>query len=50
MRFRGEEALQNPKEEVWQMILDFDEEVVWSSFDHYNLPVLHREKIYVPRT
>jgi len=44
----GEAALQNPKEKARQMILNFDEEVVWSSFDHYNLPVLHREKNYIP--
>ena len=27
--------MQNPKEKARQMILNFDEEVVWSSVDHY---------------
>jgi hypothetical protein len=38
------------KEKALLMTLTFNKEVVWPSFDHYKLPVLHRKQTYIPKT
>jgi hypothetical protein len=50
MWFCGEAALQNPEEKAGQKTLNFEEEIIWSSFYPYNVPVLRRQKIYIPST
>jgi hypothetical protein len=50
MWFCGEAALQYPEEKAGQKTLNFEEEIIWSRFDHDNLPGLQRQKIYIPST
>lgn len=40
--------MQNPKEKARQMIVNFDAEVVWSSFDHYGL-IIRGAVLFEPR-